>query len=58
MTMNFLQALQGVGTELFAITPKLFLPRTEVLSRLAGKVALDTPYLRRRMRGRLRGHCE
>ena len=55
ITMNFQQALQGVGSELFAITPKLPLPKSGLLPLIQGKVGYDTPYLRRRMRSRLRG---
>jgi len=50
ITMNFQQALQGVGSELFAIAPKLPLPKSD-----EGKNRFDTPYLRRRMRSRSRG---
>lgn len=50
ITMNFQQALQGVGSELFAVTPKLPLPKRGV------ERDFDTPYLRRRIRGRLRGY--
>ena len=55
ITMNFQQALRGVGSELFAVTPKLPLPKLGTLPRMEGKVMMDTPYLRRRMRSRLRG---
>lgn len=56
ITMNFQQALQGVGSELFAVAPKLPLPKSGSLSLNEGKVGYDTPYLRRRMRSRLRGY--
>lgn len=50
LTMGFQQVLQGVKSELCAAVVKLPLPRCE-----AGK-GFDTPYLRRRMRRRLRGY--
>jgi len=50
MTKNFQQALQAVKSELLSLTPRLPLPKAEV------KRGFDTPYLRRRMHGRLRGY--
>ena len=48
--MNFHQALQAVKSEPFILTPKLSLPKLE------GDGGFNTPYLRRRMRRRLRGY--
>lgn len=56
ITMNFQQVLQGVGTDFFAITPKMPLPKSGSLPLNEGKDCYDTPYLRRRMRSRLRGY--
>ena len=50
ITMNFQQALQLTKSELFVLAPKLALPKVEEKGRF------DTPYLRRRMRSRLRGY--
>ena len=51
LPVGFREVLQGMKSELFAVSSKLPLPRCEA------KREVGTPYLRRRMHGRLRGHC-
>ena len=57
ITMNFHQVLHESGSKLLVSTTKLPLPELKWETRLNGGEGFETPYLRRRMRSRLRGHC-